>query len=369
MPVTVYYATSRASTGDSDPARAYADTLRPPGELAWGTALVGDARLGRLETGPIQRLDMAQQPGIPLDHAEALLAEGGDLLIFLHGFANSFPDAITRAAFNAQWLASARAGGRTLSVLAFCWPSQGEVVDPGDVVLGALAAPLTLVLACSGKTISPLCNAYQDDRAMAKGSGAALHSFLDRIRPLLAEMRAAGRRVVLLAHSMGTLVLAKGIEAMQATALPQEKLFDEILLAASDADWSEGVGAAPSWLLALPRIGQRVSVYHSSADQILRLSATITGRQRIGRSGPFGLPDAALYPAASWRFVDCHALTDMQPHHSLDSCHQYYRRLPVVRDDIAAILDGGAGGGVLALEDPPGTPSWPEPVPNISNGG
>ena len=50
------------------------------------------------------------------------------LLQHVHGFDNAFSDALTRAAFNREWLAASGQPGTNTTVVAFSWPSSGRVV-------------------------------------------------------------------------------------------------------------------------------------------------------------------------------------------------------------------------------------------------
>ncbi len=57
------------------------------------------------------------------------LADGGrNILVFIHGFANSFENALTRAAFNREWLSASGAVDADTAVVAFSWPSRGQLL-------------------------------------------------------------------------------------------------------------------------------------------------------------------------------------------------------------------------------------------------
>ena len=53
---------------------------------------------------------------------------GRDLLVFIHGFDNTLSDAVTRAAFNREWLAASQMPGTDTTVIAFSWPSKGQII-------------------------------------------------------------------------------------------------------------------------------------------------------------------------------------------------------------------------------------------------
>lgn len=64
-----------------------------------------------------------------------IVNSGKYLLIFIHGFDNTFEEAIKRAAFNRDGL---RHGGIDAKVVTFTWPSAGVVNDnPPHLLTGA----------------------------------------------------------------------------------------------------------------------------------------------------------------------------------------------------------------------------------------
>jgi esterase/lipase superfamily enzyme len=350
MNTTVYFATNRQLTGDGSKASDYAGESGPagmPGRVTHAMGFVEGTDLATLEAGRLASIH-----GVDADDFSAKLQAdltcGRNLLIFLHGFANSFTDSITRAAFNREFLAASGVAAADCSVVSFSWPSRGIVVDPKDILGGLAMGPLTLALKLLGITASPLANAYFDDQAAAAASAADLVSFLDRLRPAITKVRRRGGRVFLLAHSMGNWALENALNLWaQGGGLPRTPLFDEALSAAADSPFLENE-LGPAWLTHLGKVSGRVSLYHSAGDQILRLSQVVNNIQRLGRSGPGDRTDLTRYPKDRWRFVDCENLKDTGPGLSLDSSHQFYRRIPAVRDDMARVMAGkGAGGRVV----------------------
>lgn len=348
MNTTVYFATNRQLTGDGTKAGDYAGESGPaglPGRVTHAMGFVEGTDLATLESGRLASIH-----GVDADDfsasLQADLTSGRNLLIFLHGFANSFTDSITRAAFNREFLAASGVPAADCSVVSFSWPSRGVVVNPGDIIGGLAMGPLTLALKLLGITASPLANAYFEDQKAAAASAADLVSFLDRLRPAIQKVRRRGGRVFLLAHSMGNWALENALNHWAAMGLPRTTLFDEAISAAADSPFLEN-GTGPAWLTHLGKLSGRVSLYHSAGDQILRLSQVVNDIQRLGRSGPGDRTDLTRYPRDHWRFVDCEKLSDTGPGLSLDSSHQFYRRIPAVRDDMARVMAGkGAGGRV-----------------------
>lgn len=349
MNTTVYFATNRQLRGDGTSASHYAGESGPaglPGRVTHAVGFVEGTDLARLEAGRLARIEGVEADDFS-DTLQADLTSGRNLLIFIHGFANSFTDSVTRAAFNREFLAASGVAAADCSVVSFSWPSRGVVVNPGDIIGGVALGPMTLALKLLGITASPLANAYFEDQAAAAASAADLVSFLDRLRPAMRRVQRRGGRVFLLAHSMGNWAMEAALNHWAAMGLPNALLFDEALSAAADCPYAED-GRGPAWLGHLAALSGRVSLYHSAGDQVLRLSQVVNNIQRLGRSGPTDRTDLTRYPRESCRFVDCERVPDTGPGLSLDSNHQFYRRIPEVRDDMARVMDDkGAGGRVV----------------------
>ena len=342
MRTTVFFATNRRLTGSGEHPSHYAGEEGPagdPGRLVHATAFVEGVDIGRQETGRIASIQEVA-PGAFDAGVAADLAGGRNLLVFLHGFANGFSDAITRAAFNREFLAASGLPGADCTVLAFSWPSRGRVIDPASVLPGAALLPLSAMLYAAGKVASPLASAYVQDQRAAEASAEELISVLDRMRPVLRAVRARGGRVFLLAHSMGNFLLQTALDRWARLGLPGEILFDEAFSVSADTGWTEKTGASLEYLQALAKLSGRVHVHHSPQDEILQLSTKVNGLRRLGEAGPKDILDAARYPAGKFRFVDCSVFPDTQPGRSIDTSHQFYRRVPAVRDDLAKAMAG-----------------------------
>jgi hypothetical protein len=70
---------------------------------------------------------------------------------------------------------------------------------------------------------------------------------------------------------------------------------------------------------------------------VLPVSMAINlGAKRLGQDGPHDRSNTLRFPPAQYRIVDCTGFQD----YSFDfaSSHQYYRRSPVVRSDIAELM-------------------------------
>ena len=85
-----------------------------------------DAGLTADTVGAITSIQNTTQGGFSQSAIDDLSDPGRNLLIFIHGFDNSFENAITRAAFNQQWLAASGVPAAETSVVAFSWPLSLE---------------------------------------------------------------------------------------------------------------------------------------------------------------------------------------------------------------------------------------------------
>jgi esterase/lipase superfamily enzyme len=236
---------------------------------------------------------------------------GRNLLVFVHGFDNSFENAITRAAFNREWLAASGVPGADTTVVAFSWPSLGRLIG------------------------LPFPDAdYRIDQTMAGQSGLHLSSFLANLEPLIGHARSRGSRAFLLAHSMGNWALQAAIESWFAHGNGDALLFDEALLAAGDEIYDTFEFLPAGRLSALGRLARRISTYFSHEDAVLKLSMAVNlGARRLGQDGPHDRSNTVRFPPTAYRMVDCSGFRDYAI--DLASSHQYYRESPGVRTDIA----------------------------------
>ena len=321
MLTTVYFATDRAVSGPASDWRSYGTTIVAPsdaGAITYAAAFVDNTNLTADTTGAIQQIINVRQGRFAQSIADDLSAPGRNLLIFIHGFDNSFENAITRAAFNREWFAASGVAAADTTVVAFSWPSLGQLIS----------FPLPW-------------SDYRKDQTMAGLSGFHLMSFFAVLQPILDSARASGSRVFLLAHSMGNFALQAGVESWFGHGHAGQLLFDEALLAAADERFDSFAFPEPGRLSALHRLARRMSIYFSGADQVLKVSELINlGAERLGQDGPDNRTDPTRFPPAQYRMVNCTGFRDYP--FDFASSHQYYRRSPGVRADIAAVM-GGAG--------------------------
>jgi esterase/lipase superfamily enzyme len=314
MATTVYFATNRVLSGPPDQLSSYGDSVVAPANpnaVTYGTAFVKDANLTADDIGAITQIQDIEQGQFSQSAKGDLSNPGRNLLVFIHGFDNSFENAITRAAFNQQWLAGSGVAGASTTVVAFSWPSVGRLIGipfPG--------LP------------------YRRDQTKAGQSALHLSSFFANLQPLIDAARANGSRVFLLAHSMGNWALQAAVESWFVNGNGDAFLFDEAFLAAADEVYNSFEFSPDGRLSALSRLARRISIYSSERDDVLKLAMAVNlGAKRLGQDGPHDRANVTRFPQATYRMVDCSGFNDYD--FDLASSHQYYRRSPSVRSDIA----------------------------------
>jgi esterase/lipase superfamily enzyme len=312
MSTTVYFASDRMLTGAPELVASYGKRIQPPSDstgLVYGTAFASGVDIAANVQGKIDSIQNVAIGNFAADPAGDLAGGGRDLLIFVHGFDNTFEDAITRAAFNREWLAASGVITADMAVLAFSWPSLGQ----------AVSFPI-------------LQRDYLHDQHMARLSGIHLMSFFKTLEPIIAEARVAGFRTFLLAHSMGHVALQSGLENWFLHGNGDTRLFDLAVLAAGDCGYDAFDHPNLARLSGLPRLAERVAIYYSHADNVLQLSLAVNHVQRLGQDGPRHRTDTVAFPPTQFRMVDATEFRDYD--FNFLTSHQYYRMSPMARASI-----------------------------------
>ena len=330
--VNVYFATNRAADPAKEGGYGSGIVANDPSAVTYAVAAVDQIDLDHADAGVITGIT-DQTPGGYSDAAvRTILATSKNLLVFIHGFDNSFAAAIKRAAFNQSWLKASGVPAADTTVLAFTWPSEGQLIDPFPSLPD---------------------QAYKFDQAQAGKSAFHLAYFLNNVDQLARGFRAAvpAGRVFLLAHSMGNYALQGAVQWWFDSRGSNDLMFDETILAAADEvdDTFDRPGGGR--LSQLPVLSQRISIYYSRKDVAMWLSTAVNGNDRLGFDGPDDKHDATKYPPAKFRMIDCTAVSDFDPPVLSQTTHQYYRCSPIVRSDIVALLNGAPtpAGGLGAL--------------------
>jgi len=316
MTTTVYFATNRVVSGPAEDYRNYGNGIVAPTDptaVTYGTAFVENADLTADTVGAIASIQDISKGHFSANATKDLSNPGRNLLIFLHGFDNSFENAITRAAFNQQWFKQSGVAGADTTVVAFSWPSLGKLLD----------FPI-------------FTQDYMRDQTNAGQSGPHIMRFFANLEPIIRSARASGHRVFLLAHSMGHIALQAAVESWFVHGQGAANLFDEAFLCAGDERYDSFGYPPPGRLSDLKQLARRISIYYSTVDAVLCLSNVINGLQRLGQDGPKGAGNQTQFPPAQYRLVDCSSFADYN--RDFQSSHQYYRRSPSARKDITSVM-------------------------------
>lgn len=323
MADTVYFATNRQATGSpADPA-SYGTGMLPRGDLTLGRAFVAAPDFTDDTSGAITDLEITDWTDPQSNSFHDLWAGGRPIVVFIHGFANSFSDAISRAAFNRAFLVEGRYDA---NIIVFSWPSDGRVFSAG--------VPW---------------QHYLDDQGVAIASAGHITMFLRLLAAQLPQRRAAGQGTHLLCHSMGNRALAGTVEGLLAQGQLPPTMFDTAILAAADEP-SDSFAHAPKRLSGLRQLATRIGLLYSHDDLVLRfLSDPINNGvgafflDRLGAAGPDDMSDPVQFPPDRYDFLDVTPFGDWRKGDLADDfqrSHQYYRLSATVRGRLLGFLQG-----------------------------
>jgi esterase/lipase superfamily enzyme len=254
--IPIFYGTDRANEAMSGSTPSYGPKR---GEITYGVAEVSvpdDHRMGEIERPRWWKLQFRADPAkhvvvqsvqeVPLSEFEArarqTLERGSkrEVLLFVHGFNVGFEDAVARTAQIAFDLHF-----EGLAYL-YSWPSEGSVPK------------------------------YTTDEENVAWSRPRFAQFLTMLRDRL------GANVVhVLAHSMGSRLLAETLASLVSRADPHAASLRQIVFAAPDIDAATFKNLAASFA----EKAERVTLYASSDDLALKVSKRVHTYSRAGESG------------------------------------------------------------------------------------
>jgi esterase/lipase superfamily enzyme len=245
---------------------------------------------------------------------QEMIADPADLLFFIHGFANTFDDALVKGAHLRKFYGGTAKKGKKLHVMVFSWPSDGKLVAPA--------------------------NAYRSDYLDAEISGTAVGRVFLKAAQFVAELPRdewCMRRIHVLAHSMGNWALLNALQHVRREApAVGARMIDQAILAAADAP--NDAFESDDKMRALSLLAARVTVYMHPQDLALHISSSLKGNSdRLGKLGP---RDPALLPA-NVTVVNVWNAAPIDPNVDTEhTTHQYYRHNKLVRNDIIDVLHG-----------------------------
>lgn len=237
---------------------------------------------------------------------KAKMMKSTDTVIYVHGYAVSWHDAVANA-LSLQLMLNKRDENVTnqeVLVILFTWPSDGRYVlseDARKLLLGA----------------------YRSDRAEAEVSGGALGRGILKLRDFFIEMRKTGEQVCnqsihMICHSMGNYVLQNAISkiANNTPTSSMPSLFEHIFLCSADIDDTVLEPDQPVGILH--QLASSVSIYYNREDKALWFSDKLKGNpDRLGTHG-------AARPAAIHKKINQIDCTSIIREGVIGNEHSYY---------------------------------------------
>lgn len=319
--VKLYFATDRQWTGETEPPKWFGSEWNntTPDPLTYGTCEVSipvsHHEIGEIEKRSLFRI-LIRDPEDPkrdvivrqpqrfekdeffgaLAGEVAMRAEK-EVIVFIHGFNNTFDDAASR-----------------LGVLAYDLKFEG--------------VPVLYSWSSTGGLLGFTLGSYRHDEQVVTKTESALTEFLASVTQ---TARAAGaQRVNVVAHSMGNRPLVAALRSL-AEREGNKITIDEVVMAAPDVQ-QEGFADTYGRKLQCPGgIAERVTLYASSKDQALIVSRKLHGGfRRIGEGGDMllCLPGLDTVDASGCDF------------HRFGLNHTYFGG-PKIIADLAKILNPG----------------------------
>ncbi len=277
--------------------------------------------VGLTSTTSFERRDFYETLREKMQHAGA-----NETFVFVHGFNNSFEDAVKRTA--EIWYDTGFEG----PPIAYTWPSRGGRLWRG--IFG-----------------------YFCDSESIKWSVIHLKAFLlDLVEETKGDMLAAGEpvRIHLIGHSLGSQALARAlVQVAEELGQVNRPVFCEVILAAPDIDRDFFRDVV---LFKLLRSGlvEQYTLYASSTDSVLKTSESLHVYPRAGNA------DDGLVPVNHPRFntIDASAVRSRW----LSFNHDYFITEPRVIRDLVEVLcrrnrdPASEGRAMQRRDDQPGSP-------------
>ncbi len=266
------------------------------------------------------------------------MQQGRDVMVLIHGYNVSWAEAVGTAASLEAMLnrgdPSDTAPVQPVRVVLFTWPSNGQALpfvsyksDRSDAAGSAGAVGRALLkmrdfLHELGREHRMAGAEMKAERARLRARGLR-ESEIERALAQFEATQLCGRKLHLLAHSMGNYVLQNALgrvwDHSPGSALP--RLFDHVFLCAADVD--DDVLEPGQPMERLHQLTNRVWVYHNANDTALRISDYTKGNpDRLGQRGA-ARPQQLHQKVAQ---VDCSALVSGLTQHS------YYTNGRIARD-------------------------------------
>ncbi len=208
------------------------------------------------------------------------MTECTDTVIYIHGYAVSWYDAVA-SALSLQLMLNNKdenIENQEVLVILFTWPSDGRYVISKNVTSAEI------------ENQKRHMSAYRSDRAEAEGSARAFARGILKLVEFFKELKdrqeICGQSIHLLCHSMGNYVLQNALPWIEnytpSSSLP--RIFEHIFLCSADVD--DNVLETGQPMGTLHQLAYSVSVYCNRWDKALLLSDILKGNpDRLGTNG------------------------------------------------------------------------------------
>jgi esterase/lipase superfamily enzyme len=236
----------------------------------------------------VQKIDLMKCPEF-----ERLVTAfaGQGAIVMVHGYANSFDDAVRASAFGAY---KGKLHQLQLLPILFSWPSRGAVLR------------------------------YAPDIKAAENSE---YAFQDLLRLVTGARK--DREIDILAHSHGNKILVRALSSLQHSRASPSYRLKHLILVEPDIDQvflSQRVGQ-------LAETSEHIVIYHSENDLPLRAASSVFGGVRVGQ---YGLPQTIGAPG----IIDQFEVIDASRVARGLSKHAPHLESPEVISDIYHLLCG-----------------------------
>ena len=230
-----------------------------------------------------------------------------NVLVYLHGAANTFGDAAETLALMAELYSTPKSH---VCPFFFTYPANGSS-DPFN---------------------------YFADRDDASLSGHAIARSYGRLIDFVAKRKLENRchqRIHLIAHSLGNFALRKAVETIFTNpAYRRVRMFSSVILAAADDD--DDTLDNPDKMRSLTELTDEIVVYFDTTDKLLRLSDAVH-QDRLGQKGPNPFP-GQFVNGCRISVVDCeNAKFDIEDDRQR---HRHFLRSKAVVKDIRSVIRG-----------------------------
>lgn len=249
-----------------------------------------------IENGDVRDISVLEKDEFMTILSKAI-ADGLDVVNFVHGFKATFDDSIDQGFKIADRFEDSKTGRKRV-VVVFSWPSDGELTTA----------------------------AYQNDKLDAKRSGPAIASALQMQIDLLDEKRSEKGKVHVLCQSLGNFAFQYAVGFIGTVGA---KKLGEIVLSAPVIP--RRAFESGYELEALPKICERISLYFNPGDYAKFVTLILWEFNRMSLDGP----KTPLNLDSKVSVINC-GKAIRKPNEE----HRYLYRNPKVIADVNSVLDG-----------------------------